>query len=251
VDHRAQRGRYRGSRRAPTPPRGRYATAVTTAVVGAGVVALGTSHPMPELKGQTNRGAFDAGNAGNTSNVRAPGNAGVAPRPHPNAGRAGRSTSRVTSVAVSQQPGQDLWQLPVRDNYVISSMFGPRWGVLHPGTDLAVPEGTPVYAANAGMVILCRWNGGYGNNVLIQHDDGVVSVYGHASRLMCREGSAVAAGDLIALSGNTGYSTGPHLHFELRRNDRPFDALPFMRRHGVDLSKRIQVVTGGVLDPLG
>jgi murein DD-endopeptidase MepM/ murein hydrolase activator NlpD len=260
VNHRAPSGRYRGSRRAPASLRGRYATAVTTAVVGAGVVALGTSHSLPDLKAQTNRGAFDAGNAGapgianaggNAGDVIAAGNGGGTLRPHPNAGRAVRSTSRVTSSAVSQQPGQDLWQLPVRVNYVISSIFGPRWGVLHPGIDLAVPLGTPVYAANAGTVILCRWNGGYGNNVLIQHDDGVVSVYGHASRLICKEGSRVAAGDLVALSGNTGYSTGPHLHFELRRNDRPFDALPFMRQHGVDLSKRIEVVTGGVLDPLG
>jgi murein DD-endopeptidase MepM/ murein hydrolase activator NlpD len=263
VDHRARQKPYRGSRRAPTPARGRYATAVTTAVVGTGVVALGASYSLPEPNGQTNRGAFDAGRPGAPTNTGLPGNTGVpgnaggvrapgnAPHPYPDAVRAGRSTSRVTSVAVSQQPGQDLWQLPVRGNYVISSMFGPRWGVLHPGTDLAVPEGTAIYAANAGAVILCRWNGGYGNNVLIRHDDGLVSVYGHASTLLCREGSRVAAGDLIALSGNTGYSTGPHLHFELRRNDRPFDALPFMRQHGVDLSKRIEVVTGGVLDPLG
>jgi murein DD-endopeptidase MepM/ murein hydrolase activator NlpD len=211
--------------------------------VGAGVVALGTSHPMPALKGQA---AFDTGNLA----AAGPGGDTLTPRVPQDAGRAARTNSRVTSVAVSQQPGQDLWQLPVRGNYVISSMFGPRWGVLHPGTDLAVPEGTPVYAANAGTVILSRWNGGYGNNVLIQHDDGVVSVYGHASRLMCKEGSRVAAGELIALSGNTGYSTGPHLHFELRRDDKPFDAMPFMRQHGVDLSKHLEVVNGGVVDPL-
>src|SRR5438105_2185245 len=83
----------------------------------------------------------------------------------------------------------------------------------------------PVYAANAGTVILCPWNGGYGNNVMIQHDDGVVSVYGHGSKLLCHEGQQVRAGDLLMLSGNTGYSTGPHLHFELRRNDKPFDAV--------------------------
>nr|WP_240939982.1 M23 family metallopeptidase [Planosporangium flavigriseum] len=130
-------------------------------------------------------------------------------------------------------------------------MFGPRWGVLHPGTDLAVPVGTPLYAANAGTVILARWNGGYGYSVQIQHDDGVVSIYGHASKLICKEGTRVAAGELVALSGNSGYSTGPHLHFELRRNDKPFDAMPFMRQHGVDLAKHIEVVNGGVLDQLG
>jgi murein DD-endopeptidase MepM/ murein hydrolase activator NlpD len=222
---------------------GRYTAVVTTAVVGAGVVALGANHTLPTLKAQNTRDAYDAANPS--------GGAGLAPAAHPAPERAGRLKSRVTSIAVSQQPGQDLWQLPVRGGYLVSSLFGPRWGALHPGTDLAVPPGTPVYAANAGTVILSRWNGGYGNNVMIRHDDGVISVYGHASKLMCREGDRVRAGDLIALSGNTGYSTGPHLHFELRRNDRPFDAVPFMREHGVDLPRHVEVVNGGVIDPLG
>jgi murein DD-endopeptidase MepM/ murein hydrolase activator NlpD len=212
------------------------------------VVVLGTGHTLPALKSQNARGAYDAGNAGEA--VATTGGGLTPPALH-TAGRLGRSNTRVTSIAVSQQPGQDLWQLPVRGNYLISSMFGRRWGVLHPGTDLAVPEGTAVYAANSGTVILSRWNGGYGNNVMIQHDDGVISVYGHASRLVCKEGTHVRAGELIALSGNTGYSTGPHLHFELRRSASPFDALPFMRQHGVDLSKHLDVVNGGMLGPLG
>jgi murein DD-endopeptidase MepM/ murein hydrolase activator NlpD len=200
---------------------------------------------VPDLKGQTSPSTLDANSVGAVSN------GDLTARGQQNADRTGRSSSRVTPIAVSQQPGQDLWQLPIQGNYVISSMFGPRWGVLHPGTDLAVPQGTPIHAANAGTVMLCRWNGGYGYNVMIQHDDGVVSVYGHASKLLCNEGSQVAAGDVIALSGNTGYSTGPHLHFELRRDNKPFDAMPFMMQHGVDLSKHIEVVNGGVLDSVG
>jgi murein DD-endopeptidase MepM/ murein hydrolase activator NlpD len=217
--------------------------------VGAGLVALGAGHPLPELKGQTGPGGFDAADAGDAAPATTGGD--VTPPARQDPGRPGRWADRATSVAVSQQPGQDLWQLPVRGNYLVSSMFGRRWGVLHPGVDLAVPEGSPIYAANAGTVILSRWNGGYGFNVMIQHDDGVVSVYGHASRLIQQEGGRVTAGDLIAYSGNTGYSTGPHLHFELRRDNKPFDAMPFMREHGVDLVKRIEVVNGGVLDPLG
>ncbi|GII24176.1 M23 family metallopeptidase [Planosporangium mesophilum] len=245
MDHQNSGGRYRGRRRVPPPPLGRYTAAVTTVVVGAGVVALGTGPTVPTLKAQNARDAYDATNPPGTAGLVAP------PPSHPATERAGRHNNRVTSTAVSQQPGQDLWELPVRGNYVLSSLFGPRWGVLHPGVDLAVPPGTPIYAANAGVVVLSRWNGGYGNNVMIRHDDGVVSVYGHASRLMCAEGARVRAGDVIALSGNTGYSTGPHLHFELRRDDKPFDAVPFMRQHGVDLAEHVEVVNGGVIGPLG
>jgi murein DD-endopeptidase MepM/ murein hydrolase activator NlpD len=256
VDHQAPRGRYRGRRRAPTPPRSRYAAVVTTAVVGAGIVALG-SQSMPDLKGQADLGALDASSA---STVSAAGGSGgghgasgidASARGKQAAGRSTRSQPREsTQMVVSQQPGQDLWQLPVKGNYTISSLFGPRWGVLHPGIDFAVPQGTPIYAANAGKVIVCRWNGGYGYNVMIEHDDGVVSVYGHNSRLVCKEGQQVRAGDLISYSGNTGYSTGPHLHFELRRDNKPFDGMPFMREHGVDMMKHIEVIRGGVIDPL-
>jgi murein DD-endopeptidase MepM/ murein hydrolase activator NlpD len=224
-------------------------------VVGAGVVAMGTAGAVPSLTGGLAFGSADPARA------RTPTAADPAGHQDRTAERASRSGPRhaadsadpgtvepgVPAIQLSQQPAQDIWQLPVHGDYTISSPFGERWGVLHPGTDLAVPVGTPVYAANAGTVTLCRWNGGYGNNVVIQHDDGVTSVYGHASKLLCRDGEQVQAGDEIALSGNTGYSTGPHLHFELRRDDKPFDAVPFMRQHGVDLPTHAEILNGGVI----
>jgi murein DD-endopeptidase MepM/ murein hydrolase activator NlpD len=238
-------GRYRGRRRVPTPPRSRYAAVVTTAVVGAGVVALGTSAALPDLKGQTTLGGSDS------TSVSAAGGIGggneLAERQQTVANRASRGHTRDTALSISQQPGQDIWLLPLRTGYDVSSRFGPRWGVLHPGVDLTAVEGTPYYAAGAGTVILARYNGGYGYNVMIQHDDGVVSVYGHSSKLIVKEGQRVQAGDLLGLTGNTGFSTGPHLHFEIRVNGKAIEPLAFMRKHGVDVAARVEVAKGGVL----
>jgi murein DD-endopeptidase MepM/ murein hydrolase activator NlpD len=239
VDHRPPRGSYRGRRRVPTPPRSRYAAVVTTAFVGAGVVALGTSHALPDLKSQAGYSAFDPSASGG-------GGGSLADPQRTLADRAARGTDRGTTVATSGQSAADYWQLPLR-SYTVTSPFGQRWGVLHPGVDLAVPEGTPYYAAAPGTVILCRWNGGYGYNVMIDHGNGIVSVYGHSSKLLCHEGQQVKAGDLLGLTGNTGYSYGPHLHFEIRVEDRPTDPIPFMREHGVDVYKHVEVVNGGVL----
>lgn len=237
MDHRPPSGRYRGRRRVPTPPRTRYAAVVTTAFVGAGVVALGAGHAMPDLKGQGGYAALDGG---------LDGAAGDLTDRQALLDRSSRSLDRTAPVATSEQSAPDYWQLPLR-TYTVSSPFGARWGTLHPGVDLACAEGTPYYAPAAGTVILARWNGGYGYNVMIDHGGGVVSVYGHSSKLLVKEGQRVKAGDLLGLTGNTGYSFGAHLHYEIRINDKPIDPVPFMRQHGVDVAKHIEVVNGGVL----
>lgn len=111
----------------------------------------------------------------------------------------------------------------------ISSRFGPRWGRMHNGLDLAINTGTPVRAAAAGRVTFSGDNGGYGLLIKIDHGNGIETRYAHNSRLVARVGQRVARGDLIAYSGNTGNSTGPHLHFEIRRNGVALDPLDFLR----------------------
>ncbi len=98
---------------------------------------------------------------------------------------------------------------------------------MHEGVDLAVPRGTPVYAASEGVVTGARSNGGYGNWVRIDHADGVATAYGHLSRFAPRikPGVRVARGELLGFSGNTGRSTGPHLHFEVIADGQPVDPL--------------------------
>lgn len=99
---------------------------------------------------------------------------------------------------------------------VFTSGFGPRWGRMHRGIDIAGPVGTPILASASGVVVRSGWNsGGYGNLVDIRHPDGSLTRYAHNSRLLVQEGQQVRQGEQIAEMGSTGYSTGPHLHFEL------------------------------------
>jgi hypothetical protein len=104
--------------------------------------------------------------------------------------------------------------------------FTPRV-LMHEGVDLAVPRGTPVYAASEGVVTGARPNGGYGNWIRVDHADGVATAYGHLSRFAPRikPGVRVARGELLGLSGSTGRSTGPHLHFEVIADGKPVDPL--------------------------
>lgn len=107
---------------------------------------------------------------------------------------------------------------------VISSPFGSRWGRMHEGLDIAVPERTVVTAAECGTVCYVNENaGGYGKLIRIDHGYGVKTAYAHLSKIEVSVGQKVAAGTRIALSGNTGRSTGPHLHFEVINNDTPLD----------------------------
>jgi murein DD-endopeptidase MepM/ murein hydrolase activator NlpD len=99
---------------------------------------------------------------------------------------------------------------------VFTSGYGPRWGRMHRGIDIAGPVGTPIVAAAAGVVVTSEWNsGGFGNLVEIRHADGTKTLYAHNSRLLVRSGQEVQQGEQIAEMGSTGRSTGPHLHFEI------------------------------------
>lgn len=123
--------------------------------------------------------------------------------------------------------GADGFCSPVGANWrnIVTSEFGNRRDPFtgerrgHTGIDLAVPTGTPIRAALGGTVTVSKYNaGGYGYYVMIDHGGGLVTLYGHCSQLLAHVGQRVEAGDVIALSGSTGRSTGPHLHFEVRIN---------------------------------
>jgi murein DD-endopeptidase MepM/ murein hydrolase activator NlpD len=115
-----------------------------------------------------------------------------------------------------------------------TSGFGARWGTTHYGLDFAAPIGTPIYATADGVVIEAGPASGFGLWVRIQHDDGTISVYGHMQDFSVREGEKVKAGEQIARTGNRGYSTGPHLHFEIHTEDgRKLNPRTWLQNHGV------------------
>jgi len=116
----------------------------------------------------------------------------------------------------------------------ITSYFGPRYHPIlkemrnHTGLDIATPWGVPVVAAEEGVVIYSGWLGGYGNTVIIDHGNGVSTLYAHNSKLLVFYGQEVDRGQRIALSGSTGFSTGPHVHFEVRVDGAPVNPLSFL-----------------------
>ena len=103
-----------------------------------------------------------------------------------------------------------------------------RWGRMHTGIDIAVPTGTPVHASPAGTVVYAGWMSGYGYLVAIDHGGGLATAYAHNSSLLVKVGEHVSQGQVISLSGSTGHSTGPHVHFEVRINGVPVDALLYL-----------------------
>ena len=108
--------------------------------------------------------------------------------------------------------------------------FNSQRTQFHRGIDIACPVGTEVFAARSGRVIFSGFNGGYGLTVIIQHELGYQTVYGHLSRSLVEVGQRVKGGNLIALSGNTGRTTGPHLHFEVRKDRKPINPDSLLRR---------------------
>lgn len=142
--------------------------------------------------------------------------------------------SRTQSTAGSDQivhgSGTFIWPC----NGPITSPFGyrthPIFGttIYHSGIDIAVDYNTPIHAADGGTVILAGWCGGYGNAVIIDHGNGLQTLYGHNTSVAVSEGQVVSQGQVVAYSGSTGYSTGPHCHFEVRQNGEAVDPMGYL-----------------------
>ena len=117
---------------------------------------------------------------------------------------------------------------------VVTSNFGWRvhpilgYRRFHAGVDFGASHGSAIQSADAGVVIFSGWYGGYGNAVIISHGGSLTTLYGHASELYVSEGQTVQQGQAIAAVGSTGFSTGPHLHFEVRQNGEPVNPLGFL-----------------------
>lgn len=120
---------------------------------------------------------------------------------------------------------------------ILTSGYGMRWGSLHAGVDIANAIGTPILSVMDGTVIDSGPASGYGNWIRIKHDDGSMSVYGHMETLDVKVGDRVSAGQKIAGMGNRGFSTGPHLHFEIHPDgNAAVDPVPWFNERGISIS---------------
>jgi murein DD-endopeptidase MepM/ murein hydrolase activator NlpD len=122
------------------------------------------------------------------------------------------------------------FEQPIRADYTINSNghFGYRWGRMHEGLDYSCAMGTPIYASDGGTVEMAKYNGGYGLCVMIKHDNGMETLYGHCSKLLVSKGDKVYQGQKIALVGSTGHSTGAHLHFEIHVDGEAVDPSDYL-----------------------
>jgi murein DD-endopeptidase MepM/ murein hydrolase activator NlpD len=151
--------------------------------------------------------------------------------------RASRAAQRAKVVQRQKAAAAQAhdWVRPVR-SYRFSSPFGMRWGRLHAGNDFAAPIGTPLYSLSSGTVILASSQSGYGNKVEIRFWDGTVAWYGHMSRIDVNVGDKVGPGEQIGTVGNTGHSTGPHLHLEIHPGGGgPINPKPWLAARGVNI----------------
>jgi murein DD-endopeptidase MepM/ murein hydrolase activator NlpD len=147
----------------------------------------------------------------------------------------GSQLSALENVILSRQLGQEIHPegRPVNTGY-ISSGFGERVDPFtggeefHEGIDFAAPDGTPIHAVAAGIVTWAGPRGGYGNMVQIDHGNGYATRYGHAEKILVHVGETVNRGDVIALVGDTGRSTGPHVHFEVLKNGHEVNPARFV-----------------------
>jgi len=144
-----------------------------------------------------------------------------------------KAAAAALKKAEAVREARESWVLPIK-GAVFTSGYGWRWGRMHQGNDFATPVGTPLSAMSTGTVIFAGFQGGYGNKVEIEYWDGTVSVYGHLSSISASVGQRVAPGEVIGLSGNTGHSTGPHLHLEIHPQGGPaIDPEPWLQNKGL------------------
>jgi murein DD-endopeptidase MepM/ murein hydrolase activator NlpD len=145
--------------------------------------------------------------------------------------------ARAEEAAAAAEAARPKTVLPIHGAR-LTSTFGARWGRFHEGIDLAAPMRTPEYAAADGVVLRAGAASGYGKAVYLLHENGDVTVYGHMVKILVEPGQYVDAGETIALLGNEGRSTGPHLHFEVRvggEDGKKVDPIGWLNDRGVHL----------------
>jgi len=210
---------------------------MTSAFIGAAGVALVTATVMPDMADPNDLALVDSNAAAET-----------AERANTlSDDRASRSDTRDVGGSTEVAP-PDVYVLPLRE-YTITSTFGLRkldaeaGARQHTGIDLAAPCGVKYYAVASGVVTRAGWYGGYGYAIEIDHGGGITSLYGHSSKIGVKVGDKVVAGQAIGEVGDTGYSFGCHLHFEIHINGQREDPIPYLKGKGADVPGKTDPLT--------
>jgi len=150
--------------------------------------------------------------------------------PDPDAARANGILDKMDRINLYRIAAERApFDVPVKSGFRFTSGFGQRWGRLHAGTDFAAPIGTPIYSTADGVVTHAGWSSGYGRLIKIQHEFGIETRYGHLNALRVSVGQRVSRGERIGDMGNSGRSTGPHLHYEVRVGGAPVNPMIYIR----------------------
>ena len=232
------------NRAAKSVTRGRVAV-----VTGGLVAALALGSTVASAAGAQHEGFLAAGTATSISQTlqkQAAGQKAAAAEHKAAAAKAAAHKKAVAEAkkraaaksAANRAARANAWVTPTT-GFTIGAGYaqaGPHWAHKHSGQDFVVPSGTTVRAAHGGTVVEADWGGAYGNNIVIKHADHTYSQYGHLSHIGVHVGQTVVTGQQIGKSGSTGNSTGPHLHFEIRKTPyygSSVEPLHFLRTHGV------------------
>lgn len=249
------RGQHRASWAAELAPlvdgtQRRYTAVVGSAVAGASIVAMAGATGLPTEAPDPAASEAAADVVPVAEEAAAPSPPATAPLPdrqattphhgeeappaEPSESVDTRARTEERDSPIAAQPPQVEWA-PMLDQITITSLFGQRWGRSHNGVDFAAAPGTPVYAVRSGTVAYAGWESGFGNLVVIDHGEGVETYYAHNSELLVAEGRPVEAGEHIADAGNSGFSLGPHLHFEVRVDGEPVEPIGYLESAGLPL----------------
>ena len=233
----------RSPRAVPSPGLRRRAVAVLTACAAASVALTGVAAASDG--GHEQSEAFSSHTVAHRLAEETHGQA-VALRAAAEAAEQDKEQAKDAKEAQSaREKAAKQWVNPIPGDYVLTASFGndgDRWAHKHSGQDFAVPVGTPVHSVHGGTVVKAGPNGAgdgpaYGNAVVVKHADGTYTQYAHLSQIDVSVGQQVSTGQTIARSGNTGNTSGPHLHFEVRTTPdygSAVDPMSFLREKGVD-----------------
>lgn len=148
----------------------------------------------------------------------------------PEAERANRILGRLDELNLYRMAAEKApFAMPVNEGVRLTSGFGQRWGRMHKGTDFAGPHGTPILATADGVISYAGWQSGYGRLVKIEHAFGIETRYAHMSRIRVKAGQRVSRGERIGDMGSTGRSTGTHLHYEIRVDQRAINPMTYIK----------------------